>query len=320
MPPTLTIGSTGAAVKTLQSRLNFHLPTNLAMLSVDGLFGPKTLARVKEFQNNNGLTVDGIAGPKTWGKLPPFDEASAPPLTGCDCATCDPKNAEFVAMLGVQFAAARSSAPRAFALRGPARPMRVSFAAAPSGGPVRRLDDMQMSKVKAVYGNSIDFSTVFVTDKAGLGNRPFTMAFKDSSETVQIINFGTFAPDDDTLIHELAHVWQSQHHDDKFRFMVNAVDSQAGAVVANAAETLSDPDILLHKDHPVQFPKSAYAYTPGLDLDQYAAEQMANGIEQGEKLLRNHVKGIAKGAVDTKNVMALRGPQFGDRRIPGVKF
>lgn len=76
----------------------------------------------------------------------------------------------------------------------------------------------------------------------------------------------------------------------------------------------------LHKDHPVQFPKSAYAYTPGLDLDQYAAEQMANGIEHREKNLLDHVKSVTRNAADSKNVTALTKVQFADRRIPGVKF
>ncbi|MTE19444.1 hypothetical protein F0L17_09950 [Streptomyces sp. TRM43335] len=37
--------------------------------ALDGLFGPQTLAAVKEFQRRNGLVVDGIVGPRTWGEL-----------------------------------------------------------------------------------------------------------------------------------------------------------------------------------------------------------------------------------------------------------
>lgn len=33
--------------------------------SIDGLYGPNTKAKVKEYQAKNGLTADGIAGPKT---------------------------------------------------------------------------------------------------------------------------------------------------------------------------------------------------------------------------------------------------------------
>ncbi|GEO26211.1 hypothetical protein AAC03nite_19960 [Alicyclobacillus acidoterrestris] len=55
-------GSTGDAVKTLQTNLNKLLGLNLA---VDGQYGPATAAAVKSFQLQHGLTVDGIDGPQT---------------------------------------------------------------------------------------------------------------------------------------------------------------------------------------------------------------------------------------------------------------
>ena len=39
-------------------------------LTVDGIFGPKTEAAVKNFQQGHHLTVDGIVGPHTWQALP----------------------------------------------------------------------------------------------------------------------------------------------------------------------------------------------------------------------------------------------------------
>ena len=59
--PELQQGSEGKAVKVLQ--------VMLGGITVDGEFGPKTLAAVKAFQKANGLTVDGIVGAKTWAKL-----------------------------------------------------------------------------------------------------------------------------------------------------------------------------------------------------------------------------------------------------------
>lgn len=55
----------GGQVPLLQKRLN----AKGYGLSVDGVFGPKTLAAVKKFQTAKKLTVDGIVGKITWSKL-----------------------------------------------------------------------------------------------------------------------------------------------------------------------------------------------------------------------------------------------------------
>ncbi|MBK8508400.1 MAG: peptidoglycan-binding protein [Candidatus Competibacteraceae bacterium] len=68
-------GYKGADVRAIQDVLNFHI-RRLDPLSVDGDFGPKTHARVMEFQKANHLTVDGLVGPKTLGKL--FEEEMVP--------------------------------------------------------------------------------------------------------------------------------------------------------------------------------------------------------------------------------------------------
>jgi hypothetical protein len=58
--PTLRRGSTGTAVRVLQTKLN---------IVVDGQFGPKTDAAVRAFQKSKGLLSDGIVGPITWRAL-----------------------------------------------------------------------------------------------------------------------------------------------------------------------------------------------------------------------------------------------------------
>ena len=63
--PVLRLGDRGAAVVTLQRRLNVWG----ARLVVDGAFGDKTLAAVKAFQSARKLAVDGVVGPLTWAAL-----------------------------------------------------------------------------------------------------------------------------------------------------------------------------------------------------------------------------------------------------------
>ncbi|MFD1044658.1 peptidoglycan-binding protein, partial [Kibdelosporangium lantanae] len=66
--PTLKRGSTGPAVRDLQTRLNTSYPA-YSHLAVDGTYGPATEQVVKEFQRRSGLTVDGVVGPHTWARL-----------------------------------------------------------------------------------------------------------------------------------------------------------------------------------------------------------------------------------------------------------
>lgn len=58
---TVRKGSRGSTVKGLQA--------GLGGLSVDGVFGSGTDAKVRAFQKSRGLVVDGIAGPATWAAL-----------------------------------------------------------------------------------------------------------------------------------------------------------------------------------------------------------------------------------------------------------
>lgn len=58
-------GSTGSAVSKLQTILNQHGYG----LAVDGIFGEKTRAAVRDYQKWYNLKLDGIAGPETWGSL-----------------------------------------------------------------------------------------------------------------------------------------------------------------------------------------------------------------------------------------------------------
>ncbi|MEV5568743.1 peptidoglycan-binding protein [Spirillospora sp. NPDC052269] len=64
---TVRRGDQGDFVRAAQTELvkQGHLSSG----GVDGIFGPKTEAAVRHFQDDVGLTVDGIVGPHTWRAL-----------------------------------------------------------------------------------------------------------------------------------------------------------------------------------------------------------------------------------------------------------
>ncbi len=62
---TIQYGSSGDDVKKLQNELN----KRGYKLDVDGQFGSKTQAAVKDYQRKNNLSVDGIVGNNTWSSL-----------------------------------------------------------------------------------------------------------------------------------------------------------------------------------------------------------------------------------------------------------
>lgn len=295
--------------------LNAQPPSSLSPLRVDGIFGPKTLARVKEFQKNNGLKVDGVVGPKTWAKLR-ARQPVVPPRTGVLCGNGDPANRGRA--LGI-----RNAFRSSFAGQG-GSPQLAGFAGPPAvakiANPFRRLTDAQIATAQGVYGSSIDFSSVFISDQTGAGDLPFTVAIPGTLwiPTVQIINCGTFAPSDPTLIHELAHVWQSQHHSNPTQFMLNSVASQAAALSQNGAAALLDSSVRTNFGFPARFPFSAYAYKRGKPFGEYAAEQIAKQVEFAERVIIAKVASVPAGAADGDNATSLTTPRTEDRRRPGV--
>ena len=69
---TIRKGDTGEEVKVLQSIIG---------VTADGIFGPVTESRVKEWQREHNLFPDGIVGPKTWAILNTINPQSSPLTT-----------------------------------------------------------------------------------------------------------------------------------------------------------------------------------------------------------------------------------------------
>jgi len=62
-------GDTGDAVRGVQEVIQFHDQSDDPPNHVDGIFGPKTDAWVRGFQEAVGTPADGIVGPITWRAL-----------------------------------------------------------------------------------------------------------------------------------------------------------------------------------------------------------------------------------------------------------
>lgn len=63
------VGSRGEAVRGVQEEFRFRAGDPSHSLQVDGIFGPRTDAAVRAFQDALGLAVDGVVGPITWRAL-----------------------------------------------------------------------------------------------------------------------------------------------------------------------------------------------------------------------------------------------------------
>lgn len=91
--PFLKFGNTGNSVEGLQKRL-LRLGFNPGPL--DGDFGQKTEAAVKDFQRKHGLEIDGKVGPLTWAAIVAAENGSEP-------ATSTPFGAKLITVAVDQF-------------------------------------------------------------------------------------------------------------------------------------------------------------------------------------------------------------------------
>ena len=71
--PLLRKGDQGLQVSMLQTLLNLKTEAETD-LATDGIFGPKTEAAVRAWQESQQLGIDGIVGPQTWTSVLEFDD------------------------------------------------------------------------------------------------------------------------------------------------------------------------------------------------------------------------------------------------------
>ena len=326
MPKTVMMASQGVDVLQAQAQLNLG-PSQLPPLSLDSIFGAKTKARTIEFQKASGLTADGIIGPKTWAALLKLS-AQVQPVAFRPCGNSDEGNQGRSLTFASAIKGGAIQTTRSAVGGG-----KVTANAMTIGGvSVVALNDTPHKAVaQRVYLDSIHYDRVFFSTALGLQDRPFTVATMAPPFTIASLPFGGFIqiinggpnPSRDTIIHEMGHVWQSQHHIHGGAYLVNCIRCQAAALEANLAIGAVDPSVTNRKkfDWPGNYPISAYGYRPGAAFESYGGEQIAEQIEKGENAILARIVSVPAGLTDGANVRSLLPTHIRteDLRASGVK-
>ncbi len=165
----------------------------------------------------------------------------------------------------------------------------------PSG--VRALDPAELAILVPVFGSSLDYGAIRISDAVGGGGRPYTVWIPLRGTVINIgpAAYATPGANPALLIHEATHSWQSQHHPISGAYMANSLASQAGASATGG---------------------SAYRYVPGKPFRAYAAEQIAKQVEHGVPAIVAHVRGAAPGSWDRENIRGLWIPRW---QKPGAR-
>jgi subtilisin family serine protease/peptidoglycan hydrolase-like protein with peptidoglycan-binding domain len=166
----------------------------------------------------------------------------------------------------------------------------------------RFLDRAEQDEVNTVFRGSLNFTKILIANGLGFSGRPFTVAVQVSTDWFVVMLLGDLCswatrPRSNTIVHELTHAWQSQHHGtDPRAYMLNSIRCQAGALadlpVAKSAASaravatalrsgVIDSDRLADIGSAAFAAEdvSAYAYIPGRPMKEYAAEQVAQQVE-----------------------------------------
>jgi hypothetical protein len=214
----------------------------------------------------------------------------------------------------------------------------------------RCLDPAEVRTAQTIYGSSLDYSDIYISNAIGVDGRPFTVALPLGTGWIIVLNLGPRAfrsPNSDkvTMIHELAHAWQSQHHSIPWRFMINCLESQLAAASATTLAAANSnrwvrlagslgggsvPDLQLG-------PADAYSYVPGHPFGDYGGEQIAqqvedffnppgppwsrllNGVERGQiAVIANQMKSVPARTRFPENERSLSTVKYVHKSFPGV--
>jgi peptidoglycan hydrolase-like protein with peptidoglycan-binding domain len=212
----------------------------------------------------------------------------------------------------------------------------------------RCLTPAEQTFAMGTYAGSLDFTKILIADGLGAQGRPFTVAVPTSIGWHVVMLLGDISRSwvgSGTLIHELAHAWQSQHHgSDPTAYMKNSVECQVRALadipIAKAAAAADATKIAVASGifDPVALASigaaaagkessSSYAYVPGKSFGAYAAEQIAQQVEDSFNRagrptpgILTVIRSVSANAPSADNRTSLGVISFHRKSTPGVVF
>jgi hypothetical protein len=256
-------------VETVQKLLNRVPPDKGGPgtpLKVDGLCWQKTTGAIERFQKTGcGFKwPDRLVSPgkRTWIELDKYDQPAAPPP-----AAEEPKCGRYQPELASSLA--------------PGGTTKSFFVGKYLPVP---LDAWQRTIAQSVFGTSLDLDAILVVYRKPPGAKGMCIGGPLPGQSTLILGSSV----KELLIHELTHVWQSQHHSVAGKCMWNSMESQK---LADARD------------------ESAYWYIPNKPFGQYAAEQIADQVENGEPPIVAHIRSRAVRFHDPFNIESLKTPR-----------
>lgn len=164
---------------------------------------------------------------------------------------------------------------------------------------VRTLDPAEIAILTPVFGASLDYGAIRISDAVGGGGRPYTVWVPGRGTVLHMgpSAYATPGANPALLVHEATHSWQSQHHPNSAAYMANSLASQAAAACTGG---------------------SAYCYLPGKPFWAYGAEQIAKQAEHGVPAVMAHLRRVAAGSWDRQNIRSLAIPRWEKPDAPGV--
>ena len=215
---------------------------------------------------------------------------------------------------------------------------------------VRYLTTGEQREADTVYNGSLDYAKVLISNGLGAGGRPFTLYAPMRTGSFTVLSMGSSAfrrplSRPATLIHELAHSWQSQHNGSSpGQYMTNSILSQGRALadlpIAKAEASANAVRVAISSGvrNPLRLAQigeraaaaedtSAYAYVPGRPFGGYAAEQIAEQVEdhyrgQGRPTpaVISHIRSLSPSAFSPLNRRSLSTARWERKTKTGVVF